>query len=242
MRTHRAAELASCLVALRTDLDVRVIVLTGTDDVFTYPPSSAPWHGDPGTDWDGMTGLAQVLEAIVSMEKPIVAKVNGPAVGFGSTLVFAADLVVAREDAIIADHHLGMGDVVVDGERRGLAGHGVVPGDGGAVFVPLAMSPALAKEYLMLAQPRRADELARLGIINYAVPADALDSKTDELVGRLLTRNAYALAWTKRVVNQRMRIAYDTSFDAGLAYEFLGFYMQQPQAVERGQGRGVDRL
>lgn len=241
-RVHRAEEIARALGALRADNNVRVVVLTGRDEVFTYPPSSAPWHGNPGTDYDGITGLARALETIVAMEKPVVAKVNGPAVGFGSSLVFASDFVVAREDAVIADHHLGMGEVEVNGEIRGLRDRGVVPGDGGTIFVPLAMPPAMAKEYLMLAKPRRADELARMGIINYAVPAAELDSATDDLVARLLRRNAYALAWTKRVVNQRARLACDIGFDAAAAYEFLGFYMQRPEAAERAGERGRSRL
>lgn len=241
-RPKRADELARALGELREDNSVRVVVLTGSGDIFTNPPTTAPWHGDPGVDWDGITGLSRALECIINMEKPVIAKVNGPAVGFGSSLVFGSDFVVAREDAIIADHHLGMGEVVIGDRVVGLRDRGVVPGDGGAVFVPLSMTPALAKEYLMLARPWTAKELASRGIINYAVPVERLEAKTMDLVEGLLRRNAYSLAWTKRVVNQHARMAYTMTFDAGAAYEFLGFYMQTEEAVRRSGGRGIDRL
>ena len=94
----------------------------------------------------------------------------------------------------------------------------------------------------MLADPRRASDLAAMGIINYAVPPAELDEVTADLVARLLRRNAYALAWTKRVVNQRARLALDIGFDAAAAYEFLGFYMQRPEAAERAGQRGRTTL
>ena len=73
--------------------------------------------------------------------------------------MFASDIIVAREDARIADMHMGMGEVEPFGPP-----YGIVPGDGGAALVPLYMTPARAKEYLMLARAYGAGELARLGI------------------------------------------------------------------------------
>ncbi len=138
-----------------------------------------------------------------TIEKPVIAKVNGHAVGFGANLVLACDFIVAREDAIIADHHMSCGELVIDGKMVGSADHCMVTGDGGAVFAPLKMPLNMAKEYLMLARPFTAKELAAMGVVNYAVPAAELDAKTDEIAQRLLKRNAYALALTKRVLNKQ---------------------------------------
>jgi enoyl-CoA hydratase/carnithine racemase len=153
---------------------------------------------------------------MAELEKPIVARVNGDCVGFGSSIAFACDLVVAVEDARFVDHHLGMDDV--EGFEREF---GIVPGDGGLALLPLFMSPMLAKEYLMLAREYRAAELARLGIINYAVPRPELDAKVQDVVGRLLKRSAYALAWTKRVANRRVAAHLNLTLDAAAAYEML---------------------
>jgi enoyl-CoA hydratase len=94
----------------------------------------------------------------------------------------------------------------------------------------------------MLARPFTAAELARMGVVNYAVPAAELDAKTQEIAERLLKRNAYALALMKRVLNKQALASFAQTHDAALGYEFLNFYMQTPQAKALGQGRGEDRL
>jgi enoyl-CoA hydratase len=239
---QRAAEVARALCELRDDQGTRVVVVTGKEDVFTIPPSSYGHHGNPGGDWDIMNGVTRAVEALCTIEKPVIAKVNGHAVGFGANLVLGCDFIVAREDAIIADHHMSCGELVIGGEVRGSAEHCMVTGDGGAIFAPLKMPMAMAKEYLMLARPFTAAELARMGVVNYAVPAAELDAKTQEIAERLLKRNAYALALMKRVLNKQALVSFAQTHDAALGYEFLNFYMQTPQAKELGQGRGEDRL
>src|ERR1700752_2371044 len=76
---QRAAEVGRALNELRDDHDVRVIVITGKDDVFTIPPSSYGHHGDPGHDWDILNGVTRAVEAMCTIEKPVSAKVNGHA-------------------------------------------------------------------------------------------------------------------------------------------------------------------
>jgi enoyl-CoA hydratase len=239
---QRAAEVGRALNELRDDNSIRVIVITGKNDVFTIPPSSYGHHGDPGNDWDILSGVTRAVEAMCTIDKPVIAKVNGHAVGFGANLVLGCDFIVAREDAIIADHHMSCGELVIDGEVRGSADHCMATGDGGAVFAPLKMPMNIAKEYLMLARPFTAKELAAMGVVNYAVPAAQLDAKTDEIAQRLLKRNAYALALTKRVLNKQAMASFNLVHDASLGYEFLNFYMQTPQAKALGQGRGEGRL
>jgi enoyl-CoA hydratase len=239
---QRAAEVARALVELRDDDDVRVIIITGKEDFFTMPPTSYGHHGSPGSDWDIMTGVTRAVEALCTIEKPIIAKVNGHAVGFGANLILGCDFIVAREDAVIADHHMSAGDLVIDGEARGSAEHCVAPGDGGAVFAPLKMPFNIAKEYLMLGRAFTARELAAMGVVNYAVPAAELDRVADDLANRLLRRNAYALAMTKRLLNKRALASFNDIHDAALGYEFLNFYMQTPEAKASGGGRGEHRL
>lgn len=239
---QRAAEVGRALNELRDNNEVRVIVITGKEDVFTIPPSNYGHHGNPGGDWDIMSGVTRAVEAICTIDKPVIAKVNGHAVGFGANLVLGCDFIVAAEDAIIADHHMSCGDLVIDGKVVGSADHCMVTGDGGAVFAPMKMPRAMAMEYLLLARPFTAKELATMGVVNYAVPRDQLDAKTNELTARLLKRNAYALAFNKRILNKQMLAQFNQVHDGALAYEFLNFYMQTPQAKALGQGRGEDKL
>ncbi len=239
---QRAAELGRALNELRDDNSVRVIIVTGKDDVFTIPPPNYGHHGDPGGDWDIMNGVTRAIEALCTIEKPVIAKVNGHAVGFGANFVLGCDFIIAREDAVIADHHMSAGDLRIDGNIVGSADHCMAPGDGGSLFAPLKMPMNMAKEYLMLARPFTAKELATMGVVNYAVPASELDAKTSEIAQALLRRNAYALAMTKRILNKPLLAAFNQTHDAALGYEFLNFYMQTPQAKALGKGRGEGEL
>jgi enoyl-CoA hydratase len=219
-------ELGELFSSLRGDNSVRVIVLTGSDGQFYVPrekdfyksAAARAYLTEPHGAWTTFTGVLRTHSAMAEIEKPIIAKVNGHAIGFGSSLVFACDLIVAVEDAIIADMHLGMGEIPEGGPE-----YGIVPGDGGASLLPLFLSPTVAKEYLMLAQRYTAADLAAHKIINYAVPATELDFKINDLVVRLLKRPSYALAWTKRIVNRRIVDALNSSLDAGVAYEMINF-------------------
>ena len=236
-------ELGAVLSDLRDDLDVRVIVLTGTrDEFYVLPPTEffadrANWdkRADPEGAWKTFMGIVRVHQLMAEIEKPIVARVNGDAEAFGSSLVFASDLIVAVEDARVVDIHLAM-----DEQPTG-PGFGLVAGDGGASLVPLFTSPARAKEFLMLSEPWTGADLAARGIINRAVPRGELDATVDELVARLLKRSAYALAWTKRIVNRRVVDALNSTLDAGVAYEMVNFLQlarlgHDPMTLRGGPG------
>src|SRR5438045_1562503 len=90
-----------------------------------------------------------------------------------------------------------------DGEPHGYP-FGMTPGDGAGALVPLFMPPTKAKEYLFLSPGYTAKELAAMNIVNYALPLDKLDEKTNELIERLLKRPARTLARTKRGVHKML--------------------------------------
>ena len=108
----RQRELGIALDELRFDNDIRVIVITGKKDIFCLVGTNHPhFHGHvPHNAWDHLQQLQHTFQQIVEIEKPVIAKVNGHVNGFGSSLVFACDFIVANEKALFWDHHLGMGD------------------------------------------------------------------------------------------------------------------------------------
>ncbi len=236
-RPGRHRELGMAINELRFDNAIRVIVITGKDDIFCMTAPSHPrLHGHtPGDDWDAIQALQFTFQEIIEAEKPIIAKVNGGVKGFGSSLVFSCDFIIAREDAVFCDHHLGMGD---GNPPVGRPGAGIVPGDGGTVFVPLHMSPPLAREYLWLGKQLSGKELYQRGCINAAVPAGELDQAVDDLVAALLRRPPHALALAKRAFNRIYAERFNQVFDLAYAYEMLCFN-QHDRAVD---GRGVETL
>lgn len=230
------AELAAALERIRSDHGVRVVVLTGSDGNFLVPPPADAYddpeahdlakRSDPSSVWQIFNGIVRCHHAIAEMEKPVIAKINGDAIGFGASIAFAADMTVAVEDARFMDHHMGGSFTTQYGDRVRPGGHpefSVPPGDGGALM-SLFMTPSRMKEYLMLCKSYDARELARVGAVNYAVPAGSLDAKVDELVAALLERGAHALAWAKRSVNRHVVSQMNVSLDASVGYEMAAVY------------------
>ena len=222
-------ELYEVMNHLRTDNGVRVVVISGErDGTFMTVESATGADGDPmahfkqhtgASIWKASTGIVRMHEAMAALDRPIIAKVNGDVVGLGVSIMYAADIIIARDDARVVDNHLGMGEV-----EPYRSPYGVLPGDGAAALLPLFMSPARAKEFLMLAREDRASDLARIGVINYAVPASELDAVVESFVERLLKRPAYALAWCKRVANMHVVDQLHRTLDAGTAYQLVNMY------------------
>lgn len=231
------ARLAEELERLRGDHSVRVVVITGSADTFFTPPPADLYGGiqapanqtDPRMMWLTFSGILRCHQAIAEMEKPIVARVNGDAIGFGASIAFACDLIVASEHARFMDHHMGGSFTTTYEGRSRPGGHAhfsVVPGDGGALMA-LYLSPCRMKEYLMLCRSFDAVELERIGAINYAVPPGELDAKVRELVAGLLERGAYAIAWAKRAANRHVVGQLNLSLDTSVAYEMTSLYQLQ---------------
>jgi len=222
-------DLANLLERARGDEAVRVLVLTGAGEHFLtgrrreHYASAGTVQGrvEPRHLYETFTGILRIHESMAGMEKPIVARVNGMVSGLGASLMFASDLIVAREDVVIVDSHLAAGEMEGWGAEWSM-----VPGDGGTALIPLFLPPALAKEALLLARSFTARELAGLGVINYAVPAGKLDETVDGLVRRLKRRSPYILGWSKRAANRAVAAQLARSLDAGIGYEMASFFMR----------------
>jgi len=229
--------IARALEELRWDDSVRVVVITGAEDgEFYWAPGPGYYtpeklhHMDPRNRpagrWSAEQGATRITETLALMDKPVIARVNGHASSNGQSIVFGCDLIVAWEDAIITDNHLGLGEVT---DHEGVS-HGypfaMVPGDGAGALVPLYMPPTKAKEYLFLGTSFTARELAAMNIVNYAVPMNQVDAVTDDLVARLLRRPARTLARTKRGVNKMLVQQVNQAYDALGYAEMLDFWEQ----------------
>jgi enoyl-CoA hydratase/carnithine racemase len=227
---------------LRNDDEIHLVILTGSEDgEFVVPPPTDQYRSagqrsrldSTRTEWLRGTGIIRAHQAMAEMEKPIIARVNGDAFGFGSSLMLNSDLIVAREDAQICDMHLGLGSVMPTGGTAPVGPHfNMYPGDGGLSLVPLYMSPAKAKEYLFLATSYSGREMAENGWINYAVPFAELNAKVGELVEALLARDPEVIAYTKRVANRELVEHLNRTLDAGVAYEHVS--IRQWLSEQRG--------
>jgi enoyl-CoA hydratase len=98
-----------------------------------------------------------------------------------------------------------------------------VAGDGGAVIWPLAVGPALAKEYLLTGDPVPAARAAQMGLVNHVVPDEELEAASMAFAQRLAAGAPLAVQYTKQAVNKLVKDALNTSFDTSTALEIVTF-------------------
>ena len=213
-------ELTALFAALRDEREARAVVLTGSGRAFSA-------GGDFGwfpelRDVERLDALRhdarRLINDLLDVELPIVAAVNGPAVGLGATIALLCDVIFMADDATVADPHVKVG---------------IVAGDGGAVIWPLAVGPARAKEYLLTGDPLSAHEAERIGLVNRVVPAAELDAEAMAFAARLAAGAPLAVRYTKLAVNQLVKDALNVAFDTSTALELLTFLSDDHQEALR---------
>ncbi len=210
-------ELEHIWVDLAADEEINAILLTGAGKAFSaggdVKAMKARWGTEEGRKWTLTIPSAgrRIIQNLLDVEQPIIAAVNGDAMGLGANIALLSDVIVASETARIADTHVKVG---------------IVAGDSGAVIWPLLVGPARAKEYLMRGTLINGAEAARIGLVNYAVPADQVMPKAREIARELADGPTYAIRWTKLSVNKWLKQQVNTILDASIAYEMVTFYTE----------------
>ena len=174
---------------IAADPDVRAVVITGAgrgfsaggDFAYLQANHDSPSVRETSISWDRM-----IQTEMLRFPLPVVAAVNGPAVGLGCSLAIGCDIVLLSDRAYLADPHVSVG---------------LVAGDGGVTFWPLLTSLLRAKEYLLTGERIDPERAVALGLANRVVPHDLLMTEALELAGRLGRQPAAALRGTKAALN-----------------------------------------
>ncbi len=210
-------ELAQLFVDVADDPAVKVLVLTGAGKAFSSGGDIDQMQkviDQPELFYNSMSRNKRVIYAMLDCPKPIIAKVNGHAIGLGATIALFSDLIYAVPNAKIADPHVKVG---------------FVAGDGGAVIWPQLIGFARAKEYLLTGEPITGADAAAIGMINRAVPADELDGVVDEMADKLANGAARAIQWTKASINVALKQLVHSVLEASMAYEVLSNHTKDHQ-------------
>jgi enoyl-CoA hydratase len=201
-------ELSQFLVDGGFDDDFDFAVLTGEGRAFSAGGDIEEWMlpniADPGRVNPDLS--KRLIFALVDFPKPLIAKVNGHAVGLGATIALFCDIIFASEKAKIADPHVKIG---------------LSAGDGGAIIWPQLIGYARAREFLMTGEFIGATRAAEMGLINYAVPPEELDAAVDAFVANLQKGAYKAICATKKTVNLGLKQIASAIMDASIAYETL---------------------
>ena len=202
-------ELARIFHDVSSDQETDIVVLTGAGRAFCAG-GDLDWLQAAADDPERFARIAveakQIVYGMLDCEKPIVCRLNGDAIGLGATMVLFSDIIVASETARIGDLHVNVG---------------LVAGDGGAIIWPQLIGYPRAKEFLMTGKIIDGKVAAEMGLVNYAVPPEELDAKTDELTRRLERGPTMAVRLTKVAINVGLKQLAHSMMDASIAYESL---------------------
>lgn len=189
------------------DEDARAVLLTGAGSAFSAGGSYDDFENrrvDMAVRRRSLRLARRLVEEMLGVAVPVVAAVNGPAVGLGCTVATLCDIVFMAEDAFFADTHVSVA---------------LVAGDGGAVTWPAHTSLLRAKQYLLSGDRVSAAEAVSIGLANFAVPADRLLDEALAYAQRLAAQPAQAVQETKAILNQHLRANAVRALGYGLAAE-----------------------
>lgn len=201
--------LANVWRQLAADLEAKVVILTGAGRAFSAG-GDLDWItsflDDPVARDESIREGAQIVEELLRFPLPVIAAVNGPAVGLGCSVAVLCDMVLMSQTAHLADPHVAVG---------------LVAGDGGAAFWPLLTPILRSREYLYTGDRIPAATAVELGLATRTVAPEELLTEARNLAERLASRPAEALRGTKRVTNMYLSQALSGPMQAGFAAEVV---------------------
>jgi len=212
-------ELADVFQFAHTDEHSDVVVLTGAGRAFSAGGDIAHISrsaANPNLFDQEARCAKRVISGILDLDKPLICRLNGHAVGLGATLALFCDVIFAAETAKIGDPHVAIG---------------LVAGDGGAAIWAQRIGLARAKEFLLTGDLLTAPKAAEIGLINHCLPADQLDAAVDAFCDKLLKGAIQAIRWTKVLTNLELKRIATAVMDAGVAYEALSVRSDFHQAA-----------
>lgn len=227
-------EVESAVEDVQRDKEIRVLIITGSGDksfvaggdIADLNSRNAIGHRD-----EFATIIHRVFNKIADLEKPVIAAVNGYALGGGTELLCSCDLRIASENA-----KFGLPEINL----------GIFPGAGGTQRLARQIPLCKAKELMFTGDMISAQEAKALGLVNKVVPGEILMQTTSELAMKLASKAPIALKLVKTVVNRGVETDLTTAlaleremiglvFATNDAHEGLGAFLEKRKAVFKGE-------
>ena len=205
---------------------VRVVVLTGSGRAFSSGADVTEMVQGAGMRTPEDVGnvlrneYMPILQRLRTMPKPVIAAMNGPAVGIGASFALACDIRIATPEAYILEAFVNIG---------------LAPDGGVSWLLPRLAGTGVAYEMFFSGKPLAAADAHRLGVINRVVPAERFEEEVRDLATQLASQPRQAMAGAKRAVNHALTSSYED------AMEFES-YLQEAQAASAEFAEGVQKF
>jgi enoyl-CoA hydratase len=181
-------ELGIALSEAETNPDIKGVIITGTGKAFVAGADIRQMAGYTAQQARAyMTRAQRVFNRIEEIEKPVMAAINGFALGGGCELAMACDFRYCSDTAVFGQPEINLG---------------VIPGFGGTQRLPRLTNAGFAKEFLFSGRSIKADEALRIGLVNRVCSAASLLADSVETMRTIVSKPAFALGCAKTAVNQ----------------------------------------
>ncbi|TMD11647.1 MAG: enoyl-CoA hydratase [Chloroflexi bacterium] len=219
-------QLGDAIKQAERDDAVRVVVLTGSGRAFcsgadvTEMVQGAAMRTPEDVGNVLRDEYMPMLMRLRTMPKPVIAAMNGPAVGIGASYALACDIRIATPEAYLLEAFVNIG---------------LAPDGGVSWLLPRLAGTGVAYEMFFTGKPLQAADAHRLGVFNRLVPAERLEEEVRDLANHLASQPRQAMAGAKRAVNHAITSSYED------AMEFES-YLQEAQAASPEFAEGVQNF
>lgn len=205
--------------AVNADPDVRAVVLTGAGTAFSAGGNvkdmverNGMFGGSPYELRDGYRrGIQRIPRALYHCEVPVIAAVNGPAVGAGCDLAVMCDLRVASTRAFFAESFVQLG---------------IIPGDGGAWLLTKAIGPARAAEMALTGDRVTAEQALEWGLVNQVAEPDDLLDAARALAGRVAKNPPHSVRMAKKLLRESQHQSLESLLELSAAMQALAHHTE----------------
>ena len=206
-------EFLAAIDRIHDDRSVRCVILTGNGasfsaggDIRDMQRQAAPGYSEMDIRHDYRRGIQRLTLGLFNLEVPVIAAVNGAAVGAGLDLACMCDIRIASDQAKFAESFVKLG---------------IIPGDGGAWLLPRIVGMSRAAEMVFAGDTINAELALQWGLVSRVVPADELLPAANELAGRIAANPGHAVRMSKRLLREGMHTRLDTLLEMSAAFQSL---------------------
>jgi enoyl-CoA hydratase/carnithine racemase len=199
---------------VNADNSVKVVIVTGAGKSFSSGGNikkMGAWSEQSPVKirQTYLEGIQRIPLAFYGLEVPSIAAVNGAAIGAGCDLACMCDIRIAAQSARFAESFVKLG---------------IIPGDGGAWFLPRVVGLSKASEMAFTGDPVSAEDALACGLVSKVVPDDKLLDEARALAARIAANPAAALRMTKRLIREGQHMKLDSLLEMSAALQALAHY------------------